>query len=221
MDLPRLYGNRFDKESYHRRNEIWRILCRDFFQKYIPENATVIDIGCGTCEFINNISCAKKYAVDVNPDSREFAAKDVIFLLSSATSLDEIHSCSIDVAFMSNFLEHMPSKDIVLQVLKEAYRVLRNRGRLLVLQPNIRFAFAEYWDFWDHLVPISDRSLSEVVNMVGFDVQILLPRLLPYTTKSKLPKTPILIRAYLKAPLLWSIFGKQAFCLAEKPCQSD
>ena len=30
------------------------------------KNFTVLDIGAGYCEFINNIQCAQKYAIDLN-----------------------------------------------------------------------------------------------------------------------------------------------------------
>ena len=35
-------------------------LHRLFFQKYIPEEETVLEIGAGYCEFINNIKAKKK-----------------------------------------------------------------------------------------------------------------------------------------------------------------
>jgi len=59
----------------------------------------------------------------------------------------------------------------------------------MILQPNIRFCFKDYWMFFDHITPLDDRSLSEVLDGNGLKVVECKPRFLPYTTKSKLPKS--------------------------------
>jgi hypothetical protein len=41
-----------------------------------------------------------------------------------------------------------------------------------------------------------------------------IPRFLPYTTKSRLPSGPALVRLYLKVPLAWRVLGAQAFVVA-------
>jgi len=117
---------------------------------------------------------------------------------------------------MSNFLEHLPSKDLVLSTLQECHRILRSGGRVIVLQPNIRFLPGEYWDFFDHHTPLTDRSLAEAVNLAGFAVTTCIPRFLPYTTKSRLPKSPALVSLYLKVPLAWKFLGKQALVVGTK-----
>ena len=55
---------------------LWKVLCADFFQRFIPQDAIVIDLAAGYCEFINNISCARKIAIDLNPETRNRAADD-------------------------------------------------------------------------------------------------------------------------------------------------
>jgi len=218
MDLSKLYDNRF-ADIRIERNEIWRILCQQFFQKFVPRDASVLDVGSGDCEFINNIRCARKYAVDLNARITEFAGADVTVILAQATRLQQLQNDTVDVVFMSNLLEHMASKDEALESLKEALRVLRPGGKILILQPNVRFAYAEYWDFWDHHIPISDRSLCEALVLAGFKVETVLPRFLPYTTKSRIPKAPFLVKLYLHLPFLWRLFGKQTFVLARKVAQ--
>ncbi len=52
--------------------------------------------------------------------------------------------------------------------------------------------------------------------MLDFKIKKVIPRFLPYTTKSRLPKHPLLIKIYLRIPLLWRIFGKQSLIIAEK-----
>jgi len=81
----------------------------------------------------------------------------------------------------------------------------------MILQPNIRFCFKDYWMFFDHITPLDDRSLSEVLEINGFKVVECRPKFLPYTMKSKLPNSILLLKMYLKFPLIHRIFGKQAF----------
>lgn len=212
MKLQELYDNRFNNSEKQNKNALWKVLCGLFFQQYIPADSSVVDIGAGFCEFINNISCKEKYAIDLNEETFAYAHSNVK-VLKDLSSLPEK---SLDIVFMSNFLEHMNSKEDVLQILAKAYMVLKKNGRILILQPNIRYAYKEYWDFFDHHIPLSDKSLAEALKITGFSIEILIPRFLPYTTKSKLPQHQHFVKLYLQLPFFWKIFGKQAFIIGKK-----
>ena len=95
--------------------------------------------------------------------------------------------------------------------------MLRPGGRLLVLQPNLRAVGAAYWDFVDHHIALTDRSLAEAVGLSGLRVTELVPRFLPYTTRSRTPQHPLLVRLYLLCRPLWWIMGGQAWLVATKP----
>jgi len=194
---------------------MWEVLCADFFQNYIPENSVVLDVSAGYCEFINNIRVIRKIALDLNPDVKKFAGSDVEVVLSSSTDMKRIKEETIDVAFVSNFFEHLSKQDIV-KTLREIHRVLNSSGKFLILQPNIRFCAKEYWMFFDHVTPLDDRSLSEALETNGFKVLESKPKFLPYTTKGSFPKSILLLKLYLKLPFLHKIFGQQAFIHAKK-----
>ncbi|MEP7042433.1 MAG: methyltransferase domain-containing protein [Dokdonella sp.] len=215
-DLERLYTQRFPQQELARKHAIWQVLCTDFFARHVRPTDTVVDIGAGYCEFINNIRAGSKIAVDLNPDVRRFAAPDVRVVNAPCTAIGELAAASVDVVFMSNFLEHLPNKQAVLDTFREAHRILRNDGRVIVLQPNIRFLPGEYWDFFDHHTPLTDRSLVEGLQLAGFEPTVVYPRFLPYTTKSRLPKAAFFVRLYLKFPLAWRVLGKQALVVAAK-----
>jgi hypothetical protein len=93
---------------------------------------------------------------------------------------------------------------------------LRPGGRFIVMGPNIRYAYREYWDYYDHLLPLSDSSLSEGLIQWGFEIERVIPRFLPYTMNNSLPINEMLIRLYLKLPLSWRIVGKQFLVIATK-----
>lgn len=216
MKLAELYDNRFSEREKQKKNALWAVLCSSFFQQYISEQACVLDIGAGFCEFINNIRCREKYALDLNEDILSYAAPEVHAVQDSLENFLKTHGSIFDVLFMSNFLEHLKSKEEVLHVLNESHHLLKNNGCILVLQPNIRYLYREYWDFLDHHVPISDRSLVEALELTGFSIELVIPRFLPYTTKSRFPQWPVLVRAYLRMPFAWKILGKQAFVIGRK-----
>ncbi|QBG87102.1 class I SAM-dependent methyltransferase [Xanthomonas oryzae] len=215
-DLDVLYQHRFPKEELANKNRIWQVLCTQYFSRFVKPNETVVDIGAGYCEFINNIPAAHKIAVDLNPDVRRFAADGIRVINESCIAVSSIPSASVDAVFMSNFLEHLPTKDLVLQTLRESARMLKPGGRVIILQPNIRFLYDEYWDYLDHHTALSDRSLVEGVLMAGLEPQVVIPKFLPYTTKSRLPQAAWLVALYLRIPLAWHILGKQALVVAYK-----
>ena len=112
--------------------------------------------------------------------------------------------------------QHLLNKQQVFDTLYESNRILKKGGKILVLQPNIRFLANNYWDFFDHHTPISDRSLVEVLESLNMLIVKSYPKFLPYTVKSRLPKGPLFVKLYLRLPFLWKVFGKQTFIVAEK-----
>ena len=214
--LETLYKQRFPEHELARKHAIWQVLCRNFFSRYVKPTDTVVDIGAGYCEFINNIPAAQRIAVDLNPEVARFASPGVRVINESCTAISALPAGSADVVFMSNFLEHLPDKQLVLDTFREAHRILNADGRIIVLQPNIRFLYAEYWDFFDHHTALSDRSLVEGLQLVGFSPSVVIPRFLPYTTKSRLPQAPWMVSMYLRFPLAWRFLGKQTLVVARK-----
>ena len=211
----RLYRLRFEKDIKIR-NEIWKVLCQDFFQKYIKTTDTICDLGAGFCEFINNIKAQNKIAIDVNPESRKYAASDVQVVACKSVNLAQKIKDKLDVVFASNFFEHLPTKEELVITVDEIRKVLKKRGRLIILMPNIWYVGSAYWDFLDHQLPLSDKSMIELLELKGFRIIEKKSKFLPYSTKGNLPKIPILVRFYLKLTPLHLIFGKQSLIVAQK-----
>jgi hypothetical protein len=87
---------------------------------------------------------------------------------------------------------------------------------VLVLQPNIRFAYRDYWMFLDHITPVDDRMLEEAFELNALKLTERIVRFLPFTAKSRLPQAGFLVRAYLRTPPAWRVLGKQSFLVFEK-----
>lgn len=209
-----IYDQRFqDKDT--QRQALWETLCASYFQQHVGSKAAVLDLAAGYCEFINNISCGKKYAVDLNPDTKKYAGKDVKVYITSSVKLPQDLKNKVDVVFVSNFFEHLDSKHDLLETLSAVRQLLKKDGKIMILQPNIRLTKGAYWDFVDHSLPLTEKSLVEALQLSGFQITQLKTRFLPYTTSSGLPISSALIKLYLKLPPAQWLMGKQTFVIAQ------
>lgn len=214
-DLQTIYARRF-QDHLKFKDEVFKVLCADCFQRYVPAGAVVVDIAAGYCEFINNIKAERKFAVDLNPDVSKYAAPEVEVVLSSSSDLSKISDGTADIVFVSNFFEHITKEEIG-ATLQEIHRILKKGGKLLVLQPNIRYCAKDYWMFFDHITPLDDRSLTEALEINQFRVVECRPRFLPYTVHNRaLPRSTGLLKLYLRLPFLQNLVGQQAFLVAQK-----
>jgi SAM-dependent methyltransferase len=210
------YRSRFaGLETY--RERVWQVLTREFFNRYIRPTDTVLDLGAGWGEFIRHIRCGRKYAMDLNPDTGQKVGADATVLLQDCSRPWELADESLDVVFTSNFFEHLPDKHALERTVGQAHRCLKPGGRLICLGPNMRFLGGAYWDFWDHHVPLTDRSLVELLKLTGFHLEECRPRFLPYTMSQGRTPPLVLLRLYLRLKSAWPLFGKQFLIVAQKP----
>jgi SAM-dependent methyltransferase len=221
VPLDTLYRHRFSPSELPAKRRIWEVLCRHYFQPLIGrDDAVVLDLACGYGEFINQIVAARKLAVDLNPDSPSFLQPGIEFHPCASNAMTSIADASVDVVFTSNFFEHLPDKAVLAETLDEIRRVLAPGGRLIAMGPNIRLVPGAYWDFIDHHLPLSERSLCEALGIAGLEPTKVVAHFLPYSTRSSLPQSPFLVRAYLLFPLAWRILGKQFLVVARKSAGS-
>jgi SAM-dependent methyltransferase len=214
-ELTSIYERRFKPlEDYRKR--IWQVLTSSFFSKWVKPGHSVLDLGCGYGEFINYIRAAKRYGMDLNPTTASKLNKDVQFLEQDCSEHWNLPDESLDIVFTSNFLEHLNDKDAVKRTLFQAHRCLRPGGLIIAMGPNIRFLPGSYWDFFDHHVILTEKSLSEVLTMSGFSVERATPRFLPYSMVGGFRYPLFMLRLYLVMPFLWWIKGRQFLVVARR-----
>ena len=216
QELQLIYRQRFTATAAYR-NQVWQVLTSVFFNRWIPSKATVLDLGCGYGEFINNITAGQKYAMDMNPDAPKHLATSVHFFEQDCSVSWPLPENSLDTVFTSNFFEHLPNKQCLKQTLRQAFRCLKPGGRLIAMGPNIKYLPGQYWDFFDHHTILTETSLGEVLEMEGFTLQQVTSRFLPYTLVNA-PAYPLFfLRLYLAMPWLWWLKGRQFLVVAVKP----
>jgi SAM-dependent methyltransferase len=214
-ELEQEYAMRFGRtEAY--RFAVWQILIREFFARWIPAKASVLDLGCGWGEFINQVAAEKKYAMDLNPASATKLARDVTLFSQDCAKKWPLGDGQLDVVFTSNFFEHLPTKQSLRDTLAEAFRCLRSNGRLICLGPNIKYLPGRYWDFWDHYLPLTELSLVEALGLAGFQIEYVRAKFLPYSMSQGSTPPLFLVKLYLKLPPMWALMGKQFCVIAQK-----
>lgn len=206
--LQQVYARRFPESDAAGKAELWQPIGR-YLQRFLKPGGVVLDLACDRGDFIRHIDAGEKWASDIR-DVRAYLPQDVRFVQADGLRLDQqLPVNHFDAIFMSNYLEHLPSSDAVLRQLQVCARLLNAGGRLLILQPNIRLVGGRYWDFIDHKVALTDRSLVEAAELAGFATVKLITRFLPYTTRSRIPASPRLVALYLRFPPAWLLMGKQ------------
>lgn len=183
------------------REVVWKEIVR-FLTPYLKDAHTVLDLGAGYCDFINNVKVGKKIAVDISPELPQYAHSDVQLVNSLATDLSSVSDSTVDVVFSSNLLEHLTDAELV-TCLSEVKRVLKKGGLFITMQPNYRLAYKTYFDDFTHKKVFSDESLKGF--LVAQDLTIIKywKKFLPFSLKSRpsvIPVVPLLIRTYLHSP---------------------
>jgi SAM-dependent methyltransferase len=182
-----MYQSRFDPATLAAKRELWNVLAEKFLQRCIPMGAAVA-----------------------------YAEPDVEIIMSYPSAIGALPDASLDVACAGNFLEHLSSKEVLFELFSEIRWVLKKGGKLLILRPNIKYAYREYWDVIDHHLPLTENSLGKALTITGYRVAECIPRFLPFSVGSSPSKSTGLLRLYLRMPPAWRLFGKQTLMVGAK-----
>lgn len=192
--MSEYYETRYTFDSG--RAKVWRAIA-EFLQQYVnAESDTVLDLGAGYCDFINNIKGREKLAIDMNPAASRYCNEDVKFHCASVDDLSGLQANSIDVLFASNLLEHLSDSQLD-SAMREFNRVLKKGARVILMQPNYRYAYKEYFDDYTHKKIFTHVSLQDFFQANGFESVKVYAKFLPFSLKSRLPKSYILTKLYL------------------------
>jgi len=134
----------------------------------------ILDIGCGYGDLRKFLTDnVEFYGVDKNPRGTKIKKVDV-----SEEKLpfkDEF----FDYVVAAEILEHLGNPG---NFLKEARRVLRKNGKLIVTVPNaynfyhlVRAFFNKYSNTWEHVCIYDKRSIISLLRMYGFGVREAFP----------------------------------------------
>jgi SAM-dependent methyltransferase len=184
----------------HKRHVLWRTLVEAVFQRLVRPTDTVVELGAGWCDFINNVTAARRIAVDVWESLERQVGDGVEAHIGSADDLGFLDDGTVDLIFASNLLEHL-TREQVESLSDEAARVLAPGGRLVLVQPNFSLCAKHYFDDYTHVSIWSDVGMAGFLEARGWELEQVRGRFLPLTVRSRLPVSSTLIRAYLRSPV--------------------
>ncbi len=141
----------------------------------------LLDIGCGTGEFLNICSKNGYNTLGVEPsnEARKQAIENFKLNVIEEQEMDEIEADSFDVISMWHVLEHVYHLN---KRVEEIYRILKPGGKLIVAVPN-RTSFdalyyQQYWAAYDlprHLYHYSPENIKTLFSNHNFKLTQILP----------------------------------------------
>ena len=194
--------------------KVWHAIVDHLHKTVLPKRiGTSLDIGCGYGDFSRFIKADRRIALDQG-DLGRHQGDGVEFFQCDVTELKTRISGGVDLAFASNLLEHL-ERDQGHTFIEEVNELLTPGGLLVLLQPNFRFCYRNYFDDYTHRTIYTDEGLSGMVQSHGLKLLHIKPRYLPFSMRGGLlPKTYSLTRLYLE--LGSPILGAQMLLVAQK-----
>lgn len=182
-----------------RRRVLWQTLLACEFQKQIPPDGVVLELGAGYGHFINQVKSRRRLAVDVWAGMLQHLDAGVEGLVTDIARLEDVADGSLDYVFSSNCFEHVSQQKLI-DCLAQLRRKMKPGAMLTIVQPNFKYCAREYFDDYTHVSTYTAQGLGDLLAANGFRVVRCVPRFLPLTIKSRLPVHPWLIRLYLMSP---------------------
>jgi 2-polyprenyl-3-methyl-5-hydroxy-6-metoxy-1,4-benzoquinol methylase len=141
----------------------------------------VLDIGCGTGDFLAMAQKYKWEVTGVEPDdqAREIAAKKTTTDIHNNDWLAEIPNHSFDAITMWHVLEHVPNLEEQIATLK---RIIKPNGTIFIAVPNFNSHdathYKEFWAAYDvprHLWHFSQNAIKGLFQKENLKVVKVLP----------------------------------------------
>lgn len=101
--------------------------------KYVLENTTIVDIGCGqegSFLFRHKDKIKKGYGFDFKIENHE--VDNITFINNNSLNKFPLESNSIDTIFMNALLEHLDSPE---ELLLNALDILKKNGKIIMTTP--------------------------------------------------------------------------------------
>jgi SAM-dependent methyltransferase len=217
MNYNRIYEYRFKNVNRNKKNIVWKEVSRFICKNYFADAQRILDPAGGLCEFINHAPVSEKWTIDLFENIKKYANEDIRVILGNNLKV-EIPENYFDGVFVSNFLEHLHSQEEVAEFLTRMHSCLAPQGRIVIMGPNFKYVYREYFDFADHTVILSELGVAEHLYGAGFTIKYIYPKFLPLSFRSGglLPVTRFTANLYLQTKLAWKILGKQFLIVAEK-----
>lgn len=215
MNYERIYKYRFQGVDPSKKLGVWRHIAAKVYA-LMGSPQRVLDPAGGQLEFIGQIPAEERWVVDLVKYESVAQVDDIKYVISNIFEAD-LPPDYFDGVFVSNFLEHLGSPAEIFRLLTKLYSHMERGGRIAIMGPNFKYSASSYFDFADHILPLSHLAVAEHLVAAGFEIKKIVPRFVPFSFRGLLPPSPLLAKVFLELPFLWPVVGKQFLVLAQKP----
>jgi len=214
LNHNKIYDYRFKNIDIEKKHKVWHEIAL-WMHNHLGKPSRVLEPACGSMEFLLNLPVSTEcWGIDLRLDFKEHPS-NIHFCQGNVedTTLPKEY---FDVVWISNFLEHLHNPEAIQTLLKKMFLSLKPGGRIAIIGPNFKFCSKDYFNFADHRVCLTDKSLAEHLFSAGFRIKEIHPQFLPFSFTGGLPPSSFLTKYYLRIPLLWKLFGKQFLVIGFK-----
>jgi 2-polyprenyl-3-methyl-5-hydroxy-6-metoxy-1,4-benzoquinol methylase len=141
----------------------------------------ILDIGCGTGEFLHTCSQAGWNTIGIEPDpgARKFGSEGYKLDIRDEGSLNSFQEGAYDIITMWHVLEHVPHLN---ERITQVKRLLKPKGHIIIAVPNCSSKdaakYGRYWAAWDvprHLYHFTPNDIRRLIEKHGMKVEQVLP----------------------------------------------
>lgn len=145
------------------------------------KTGNILDIGCGTGEFLNICKKAKWNVLGIEPDvdARKMAIENYNIDVKEETELKNLTDVSFELISMWHVLEHVPRLN---ERMEEIKRILKNDGIIIIAVPNCNSLDAKIyknnWAAYDvprHLYHFTPNDIEKLALKHGLKCIRILP----------------------------------------------
>ncbi len=141
-----------------RRRVLWQTLVDCVFQKQIPPDGVVLELGAGYGDFINSVRARRRLAVDVVVGnafaSRPRRGRPCHQHHNNLTAWRTIRLIMFSAAIVSNTFR----RPNLVDCLSQLHRKMKPGAMLTIVQPNFKYCAREYFDDYTHVSIYTDKG---------------------------------------------------------------